>query len=326
MDAALDSLGQANLADWTPVRAGLQSGGHIVWARLDEPFTEPFFEQTADRAMRRPFNQIFARRTSLAALDDAATRAPAIPPSGFIFHMSRCGSTLIAQMLAGLPSAVVLSEPQPLDALIRLRRGAPNLPEETLLRWFRGMVSALGRPRRGEQRLFVKFHAWHVLELPFIARAFPGVPWLFVFREPRAVLRSQARNAGPELLAGMIDPAYLGIQDPAELASPDYGARVVASFCDAALRHRAVGRGMFVDYAALPGAVTSHVSEFFALPRSAADTQRMHEAALRDTKAALTAPRLHAPQDGAATVEHMAATWLDAPYAALRALATTPQS
>jgi hypothetical protein len=124
----------------------------------------------------------------------------------------------------------------------------------------------------------------------------------------------------------MIDPAYLGIQDPAELASPDYGARVVASFCDAALRHRAVGRGMFVDYAALPGAVTSHVSEFFALPRSAADTQRMHEAALRDTKAALTAPRLHAPQDGAATVEHMAATWLDAPYAALRALATTPQS
>jgi hypothetical protein len=236
--------------------------------------------------------------------------------------MSRCGSTLIAQMLARLPSAVVLSEPQPLDGLLRLRRAAPDLTDETLLRWFRGMMSAAGRPRRGEQRLFVKFNAWHVLELPFVARAFPGVPWLFAFREPRAVLRSQARSAGPEILAGTIDPEYVGIRDPAELTSRDYGARVLASFCDAALRHRHAGRGMFVDYAALPGAMHSHVANFFGLRLSTTDARRMDEAAVRDTKAAVTTPRLDAPQNEAA-LEHLAAAWLDAPYAALRAAAAT---
>jgi hypothetical protein len=326
LDAAVDSIERVNLADWTPVRVRLQSGAQIDWAIVDEPFTAPFFEETVDRAMRRPFNQVFARQTPLGVLDDVDTRAPGIAPDGFIFHMSRCGSTLIAQMLARLTSAVVLSEPQPLDALLRLRRGAPDLAEETLVRWFRGMLSALGRPRRGEQRLFVKFHAWHVLELPFIARAFPGVPWLFVFREPRAVLRSQARSAGPEILPGTIDPAYLDIRDPAELASRDYGARVLASFCAAALRHRALGRAMFVDYAALPGAVTSQVANFFGLRLSSTDAQRMDEAALLDAKMHVAAPPLDPSDDREAALEHLAAAWLDAPHAALRASAVTSRT
>ena len=40
-------------------------------------------------------------------------------PSGFIFHMSRCGSTVISQMLAALAEHVVVSEAGPIDALAR---------------------------------------------------------------------------------------------------------------------------------------------------------------------------------------------------------------
>jgi hypothetical protein len=36
-------------------------------------------------------------------------------PDGFVFHMSRCGSTLVAQMLAVVPDHVVVSEAEPLD-------------------------------------------------------------------------------------------------------------------------------------------------------------------------------------------------------------------
>ena len=168
----------------------------VDWAIVDGPFREPFFEQTADRAMQHPFNQVFTRSTPLRALEALHAQEPGIAPTGFVFHMSRCGSTLIAQMLAQLSATIVLSEAQPLDALLRLRQ--QGVDEEALIGWLRAMVSALGRPRFGEQRLFVKFHAWHVLELPLIARAFPGVPWVFVFREPRAVLRSHARIAGAE--------------------------------------------------------------------------------------------------------------------------------
>jgi hypothetical protein len=320
MEPALGSLDAVNLHDWTPVRLRSMTG-EIDWALVGEPLTQPFFEQSADRAMQHPFNLAFSRRTPLAQLDAIVADAPGLAPAGLIFHMSRCGSTLIAHMLAQLSAAVVLSEPQPLDALLRLRRR--GVDDATVIGWLRAMTSALARPRNGEERLFIKFHAWHVLELPFIARAFPGVPWLFVFREPRAVLRSQARNAGAEFIAGTIDPAYVVIRDATELASPDYGARVVASFCRAALEHRGVGRGLFVDYAALPGAVAERIAAFFGLSLSAADVRRMDQAVPVDTKASVTETSRSLTQTEEASIGQFAATWLDASYDALRAFAVT---
>ena len=321
MGAALDSIAAEQLAAWTPVRVRLKTG-EIDWALVDAPLTEPFFEHSADIAMQHPFNLAFARRTPLAALDAAHAHAPGLAPAGFVFHMSRCGSTLVAQMLAGLSATVVLSEPQPLDALLRLR--GRGVDDDTLIRWFRAMVSALAQPRGGEQRLFVKFHAWHVLELPFIARAFPSVPWVFVFREPRAVLRSQIASLGAEAVLGTIDPAYVGLDVAAGYAmtSGEYAARIVAAFCEAALRHAGAGRSAFVEYAALPDAIFSKLLPFFGVRAGAADAARMRDAARLDTKDAGAAFRARAERaDAPDEIERLAAAWLDAPYAALRAAA-----
>src|ERR1700737_2679800 len=117
MDDAMDSVTAAALRDWTPVRIATTGEPVVDWAIVGEPFADPFFEQTADRAMQRPFNQVFARRTSFHVLDDLAAADPGLAPGGFVFHMSRCGSTLVAQMLAAMPWAIVLSEAQPLDAI-----------------------------------------------------------------------------------------------------------------------------------------------------------------------------------------------------------------
>ncbi len=321
----MGTLSAASLAGWTPVRIYAGAAEPVIeWAMVGEPLADPFFEQTADRAMCHPFNQLFARHTSMGELEATQAAHAGLAPSGFVFHMSRCGSTLIAQMLASLGAAIVLSEPQPLDALLRLRRRMTELgQEEKLARWVRALVGALGRPQAGERHLFVKFHAWHVLELPFIARAFPGVPWAFAFREPRAVLRSHAHSVGAELAAGTIDPAYLGLDPAAAHALPpdEYGARVLAALCNAALANAQLGRASFVDYAALPGAVPAQLLGFFGVPAGERDAERMRAAAERDTKAVGMAfqPR---PQDGPQqAAELLATTWLDGPYAALRALA-----
>lgn len=326
----MGALTPASLADWTPVRVYAGAGEPVVeWALIDEPLRDPFFETTADRAMRRPFNELFARRTPMSALEALESYGGGIAPTGFIFHMSRCGSTLVSQMLASLSSAVVLSEPQPIDALLRLRRQMTGpLGERTLAAWLRAMVGALGRPHGGEQHCFVKFHAWHVLELPFIARAFPGVPWAFVFREPRAVLRSQARSAGAELLAGTIDPAYLGLDETSARAEPpdEYGARVLAALCAAGLAGARLGRSIFIDYAALPGAVPAQLLDFFGIPPQDRDPERMRAVAALDTKREGVAFR---PPDGArkeeGVVDQLASRWLDDAYAALRARGVTLQ-
>ncbi len=324
----MGALNPASLAAWTPVRVYAGAAEPVVeWALAGAPFADPFFEQSADHAMRHPFNELFARRTSASELEAAHALDPGPAPSGLVFHMSRCGSTLVAQMLAGLRAAVVLSEAQPLDALLRLRRPmAERGEEEKLAGWLRALVGALGRPHAGERHLFVKFHAWHVLELPFIARAFPGVPWAFVFREPRAVLRSQAKNAGAELVAGTIDPAYLELDAASAHALPpgEYGARVLAAFCAAALQGARAGRACFVDYADLPEAVPARLLDFFGVSPGDEDRARMRAAAGLDTKRA-GAPFRPGPEPANeaadAEVERLAAAWLDEPYAALRALA-----
>ena len=46
----------------------------------------------------------------MSDLLDQAAAEPGIDPTGFIFHLARCGSTLVSQMLAALPEHIVLSE------------------------------------------------------------------------------------------------------------------------------------------------------------------------------------------------------------------------
>jgi hypothetical protein len=307
----------ASLREWTPVWIRTGAEPAVDWAIVAAPFTEPFFEQSADRAMRHPFNRVFARTTPLDVLRALGTREPALAPNGFIFHMSRCGSTLVAQMLAALPDTVVLSEAQPLDAIVTLHR-AGRLAGDDAVALLRGAVSALGRPRRGERRLFVKFHASHVVELPLIARAFPNVPWVFLYREPRAVLQSHAETQGAETFPETVAPASIGV-DPSEarnMHADEYGARVLAAFCRAALRNAENGSPLFVDYARLPEAVLTEILPFFGVALEDGVADRLHAVSRRDTKQLGDfQPRTHPA--AAPRIDRLATRWLDAEYAAL---------
>src|ERR1043166_8410879 len=107
-------------ADWVPsiIRWGREP--MLEWCHPgDLRFTDPFFEQTIRRAMHQPFNLLFSQRTPLSEIA-ASAGAPELRLAGLIFHMSRCGSTVVSQMLAALAQNVVLSEPAPLDQILRI--------------------------------------------------------------------------------------------------------------------------------------------------------------------------------------------------------------
>ena len=55
------------------------------------------------------------QRTSIEALSELP---PGVPIAGFIFHMSRCGSTLLSQALAAFESNIVVSEAAPLRSIL----------------------------------------------------------------------------------------------------------------------------------------------------------------------------------------------------------------
>jgi hypothetical protein len=271
---------------WTPAQIRwTQSGPLVDWCHLgDLRFTDPFYEQTIDRAMAHPFNLLFRRATPLAAMTEPT--AFELRPAGLIFHMSRCGSTLVSRMLAAVPENVVLSEPGPLDQILRARERLPGLTDAQLVALLRGMTAALGRRRHAEERdLLIKLEGWHVLQFPLIRRAFPDVPWIFLYRDPLEVMASLELERPRQMMPGGLDAGLLGL-DPASalaLTPSDYGARVLERILEAALAHAAEG-GRLIEYRQLPDAASGDVLAHFGLHYGADALARMHEIARFDAK------------------------------------------
>lgn len=251
-----------NLEGWLPIRVWQQVGEwQVDWCWFgDSPLHQPFFRDAVDDALRLPFNQAFRRQTPLAMLGDWQVSRPGLAPSAFIFHASRCGSTLISQMLARLDNHIVISEPPPLDALLR-----SSLPAAARRAAIEGLLSAYGQRRRGvEQRMVIKLDAWNIAELPLLRECFPDTPWLFVYRDPLEIAVSHLRRAGMHMVPGMIGAS--GLDDGLPVGSrEDYVARRVGRLLALGLAQCREFGGVAVNYSELPGAMAGRLAGFFGL-------------------------------------------------------------
>lgn len=233
-----------------PLRLVSDAGAPAVeWIETDgQRFSEPFFEDTLARFRRRRDGGPPPRhRTSLDALRDVPE---GVPPAALIFHVSRCGSTLVAQMLGAIDRHVVVAEPPILDELLR---ATPGASDEDRIAWLRGAVRALGRAAPpGGERLFVKLDCWHLFHLPLLDRAFPEVPFWFVHRDPLEVLVSLMRRPSLTLVRDTVTPLQLGLTTAERdaLSREEHAAAILGAFYRAAATHRA--RLVPVPYAALP--------------------------------------------------------------------------
>jgi hypothetical protein len=130
--------------------------------------------------------------------------------TAFVFHVSRCGSTLLTQMLAQLPSCVVLSEPPVLDSFFRLHHAQPQASGGAAV--FRQLLAALGQARgAGQQHLIVKLDSWHAPWIPWVRSVFPDVPLFFLYRQPQEVLASHRRQRGLHMVPGLLPLAPLRV-------------------------------------------------------------------------------------------------------------------
>jgi gluconate kinase len=311
-----------DLDGWLPIRIDWKQDPPAVdWCHVGKArFTDSFFEQTIEKCLRHPFNLIFRRYTSLEGLAEWQTIRPGLLPSGFIFHMSRCGSTLIAQMLAALPQNIVISEAPPIDGILR----GKNASEDEKIAWLRGMLNAFAQPRNGnEKHFFVKFDSWHTFDLALVRRAFPDVPWIFLYRDPLEVMASQMKRRAIHLVPGLVELTGLELLSAAQMPAEEYCARVLSSLCATARDQLRIGGGRAVNYTELPGAVCTSLREFFHLDCTAAELDQMRHVTQFDAKS----PSLFFDANAAAKntaltpLSHeMSARWLDPVYAELEAL------
>lgn len=203
----------------------------VSWLHTDGArYTEPYFDESLHRLKSRPENQPDRRR--ITPLETLAT-CEGREPDAIIFHISRCGSTLLAQMLAALPHHTVLAEPPLVDAIIRLPRTAPRTTDDQRLAWLRGAVAALARPHAARaRRLFVKLDCWHLFDWPLVRRAFPRTPLLFVHRNPVEVLASLLSRPSLTLVRDTVLPEQIGLTraERDALTPTEHAAVIVGAF------------------------------------------------------------------------------------------------
>jgi hypothetical protein len=311
----------SDLAQWTPIRLILQPPEPAVeWCDLRGiRFTEPFFDQTVLRWTQGADARATLRTSlrELAALDGEAS----LDPAGFVFHLSRCGSTLVSRLLATLPGMIVSSEPGPVNALLELD---PSLVDEAARAGvLRLVIRALGRIRSGDEtRHVVKLSSWNLRLLPLFRQAFPQVPWAFVHRAPAEILASIL--AGPPGWARLqrFPPraaALFGLdRDAVAAATPEEFCAMALGAMLAAWQDEADASALVVDYRDLPDAVWRRIAPHFGIDVDAADIARMAEEARYSAKEpgrlAFDAGRVRMPSD---EVRALAARFVDPAYARL---------
>jgi hypothetical protein len=317
-----------SLKGWAPIRLYWQQGHPFVdWCYLGQQrFTDPFFDQTIGHCLSHPFNLLFRHHTPIEILAEWQAVQPSLPPTGFIFHMSRCGSTLVAQMLASLPQNIVISEAGVIDTLLRANLYQPHLSDEQRIIWFQGLINALGQRRfEQEKHFFIKFDSWSILDLPLIQRAFPGVPWIFVYRDPVEVMVSHQKQPGSQVVPGLIEPHLFGFEPAVlnQISLNEYCAQVLASLCRAAARYYQPGTTLLINYQQLPEAVYSALLNFWGVDYSAADIERMRQVTQFHAKYPQldyendTHQKQHAADD---RLRELAGPWLEVVYQLLEML------
>jgi len=177
-------------------------------------FTDPFFNETILRASCLEINSRYYRPVSdMSILTEWAGTTHSAESSVFIFHISRCGSTLLAQTLSLNDEHIILSEVPFIDDLLKLLtidEWLINVEYQGILKATIGLYGR--RNDTNKKRLFIKTDSWHLYYLPLFRLLYPSTPFLLLFRKPDDILRSQQKKRGMHAVPGLISDSILGIQ------------------------------------------------------------------------------------------------------------------
>jgi hypothetical protein len=260
-----------------PTRAVLRPDGLYLALRDIDPgaLRDAFMQETIVRVQAGESFVHIAR-------EDIGKAAPGTAPAGLIFHVARCGSTLISQLLKTHDNLVVYAEPLPFNELLLPPH---KWPRHELVAALRSLGDAFAR--HAHKPYVLKFSSWNTLFCDLLAEAFPASPWVLSLRDPVEVgvslIRQPAgwmRDAdGPAKVLGK----YIGAEDAAQ-SPEEFVARLYGAFCDAACRLDA-SRGRLVRYETLPAAVWEIVATHFSQSVDDRQRERMAQAARINAKA-----------------------------------------
>lgn len=320
------------LRGWLPVDALVSEGRpYIKWMDMrGVRLAEPFFHQTIER-VRRERQGSAELVTDIDALLQFEKIAGGVRPTGFIFHASRCGSTLVSNACAAVRDTLVFSEPYVVDKLLGqffTRASGDEFQTRLWQIFLRAAVCALGQRRAGDERgLVVKFACCSTLQLERVRRLWPEVPWVFVYRDPVEIMVSNLGNV-PDWMRVEEQPehtaAVVGVtpEEVARMGPEEFCARALGKFYDAATEH-ADSRTMLLDYKQLTAETLTNVVRCFGAapaPEEIAEINRVSRLYSKDSARvrAFDGDADSKRRRATPLVHEMAERWAREPYERLR--------
>uniref|UniRef100_A0A7S2H7V9 Sulfotransferase domain-containing protein n=1 Tax=Octactis speculum TaxID=3111310 RepID=A0A7S2H7V9_9STRA len=269
---------------WTPVSVGSGSDPTINLCKLDydsywrNPNNLPMFKDLVGKSKCSGKNSKSAK-LSVLKKEMEADPDGTLQPTGFVFHESRCGSTLVADMLGSQAHHLVFSESAPPSSIASRGPNAHRVLRDVMLLMCRSSYHT---------RCFFKFQSINAPRIKTYLAAFPDVPWTFVFREPVQVMMSHLKgsgsHAGAVCMRSRRSPTAKHKQIIAELGK---GSSSVSAeeFCAVHLAYlsesayeafTSTSTGMLLNYEDLPSILPSKVvGDHFRVPLDAEGQTRM---------------------------------------------------
>jgi hypothetical protein len=164
----------------------------MKWLNIeDDPFDGPFFDENTEAYVNKHTPNVI--ETSLSEVIATSQIVDCVSNKAFIFHMSRCGSTLLCNMFKQINKTIVHSEPW---APVHLCELYTDANREYIDLAFRASVEMLGRRRFPyQENMVIKWFSGLTHHLPAVNRAFPDVPRIYLYRDPVEVLMSNLQDA-----------------------------------------------------------------------------------------------------------------------------------
>ncbi len=281
-------LTQAELETQLSLRLGLiptamdESCTKVVWSDLGSYHCyEGFFHQSLAVCSGLSRSGLDHFTSNFSVTRFLKIPEPHLPPSGFVFHAGRCGSTLLAKVLSSSRSNLVFSEASPHNRVWCALKNSIGASIDD----YRALLCAMGRRRLlSYSSHVVKFTSFNIVQFldDIRAASFPGVPAIFLFREPNGVLDSYKQE--PPRWIGR----NIGIGKTWDLAET-----ALTDFFQAALSIRD-SQFRCMDYASLTPRVLPSVLEFLHVTATKREVGRMAAEFSWDAKGGIM-PRAFVP-------------------------------
>ena len=319
---------------WLPIDLYFQPADvGVRWMEFGSNcFNEPFFHMTIEKLKAPP---LLAREWigDLRSLIAAGSQLSPVTPNGIVFHVSRCGSTLLANALRTAESAVVLSEARPIGSLLTpevFRRSPFEYDEWQGARrmLLDCLLSVYGNHSCDQPKVIVKCSGNNMLHLNIVRSVWPDVPFLILIRKPSDVMISVLdRPAGwldlrrnPAHAAKTFGWEGLSVE---QMTASEYCARVVGRYCEAVLPDLD-NQCRVLDYDEIDESRIQQVAQFFHLdiPVGSNEFRQVIHTYSKDPSQARTfePDRERKRKEATASILAAAEQWADPHYYALRRL------